>query len=78
MTEHNHALASQSYCTIFSVWCSRVQRKRWARDKAAATDILVVTVPILICENHGNKNTVNEKIYSFTNLYKQKMARRSS
>jgi hypothetical protein len=54
MTEHSHALTSQSYSTVFSVWCSHVERKSWATDRAAATDILVVTVPIMICENNGS------------------------
>jgi len=78
MTEHSHELTSQSYCTIFSVWCSHVEGKRWATEKAAATDVLVVTVPILICENNCNKAVAHAEIHSFTNLYQQKMARRSS
>lgn len=78
MTEHSHALASQSHCTIFSVWCSHVERKRWVTNKAAVTDIPEVIVPILICENSGNRTMVHAEIHSFTNLYKQKMAKRSS
>jgi hypothetical protein len=50
-TQHSHALTSQSYSTVFSVWCSHVERKRWA---TAATDILVVTIPIMISENNGS------------------------
>jgi len=62
-TEHSHAQTSQSYSTVFSVWCSQVERKRWATDEAAATDILVVTVPILTCENNGScRDTLLQKL----------------
>lgn len=69
---------SQSYCTIHWVWCGRDETKRCTTEKAAATDILAATVPILHCGNNGMKNMVHGETDTFTYLYQQKMAMRSA